>query len=118
MAGDIYAFLLAFDKWFVLLHELDCILQQKVPIRSYIDSKQVFDAITKSSSPTERRLMIDLHCGKESYNNFEIEHVALICSQQNIAYCMTKAISKHRLRELMKSNNDNVVVTKWIDRKK
>lgn len=118
MAGEMYAFLLGFDRCFVIQHDLQLILKQNVPIRMFTDSKQVFDAITKSSCTTERRLMIDLHSAKESYDKFEIDNVALISSNQNLADCFTKSVPKNRLQSVLRSQIDNVVVTQWIDRKK
>ena len=62
--------------------------------------------------------MIALFSGKESYNKFEIAIIALICSKENIADCMTNSSPMHRLHDVMRSNTGNVVATQWIDREK
>lgn len=117
MSGEMYAFLRGFDRCFILRHDLELILQQQLNIYIFTDSKQVFDCITKSSPTTERRLMIDIHAAKDSYDSFEIANVALIRSDQNLADCLTKASSKDRLQTVMTTGIDDVLVSEWIDRK-
>lgn len=117
MAGEMYAFVLGFDRAFIIKNDLEDMLKSTVPIRIYTDSKQVFDSMTKSKPTTERRLMIDLHATKDSYDRFEIESVALIRSDQNLADSLTKDTSANRLLVVLNSGNDDVKVTQCVERK-
>lgn len=65
MAGEIYAFGEGFEKVFTIMFALQKIYQQAIPITMLTDSKQMFDAITKASHTTEKRLMIDITASSE-----------------------------------------------------
>ena len=117
MAGEMYAFVLGFDRAFIIKHDFQEMLGKSIPITMLTDSKQVFDSMTKSKPTTERRLMIDLHATKDSYDKFEITNVALIRTDQNLADSLTKDTTSRRLLHVMHSGKDNVTVSQWVERK-
>lgn len=47
--GYIHAFSTAFDFAFILQHDLKAMLGKDVPIDMFIDSKSLFDMVTKAS---------------------------------------------------------------------
>ena len=55
-----YAFADAFDRTFTLKHHIEKMLERKVALRMFIDSKSLFDVITKCLTTSERRLMIGI----------------------------------------------------------
>ena len=84
------AFAEAFDAAFILKTDLQEVLYQPVPLDMLTDSKSLFDVITKNSSTTEKRLMIDIASARESYGRLEISNIGLVRSEHNIADAMTK----------------------------
>ena len=60
MGGEVYAFADGFDRSFVIRKDLEKMLNIKIPLHCYTDSKQLFDSITKGQQTTEKRLMIDI----------------------------------------------------------
>ena len=85
LGGEIYAFADGFDRAFMLRHDLETICQTEIPLGIRTDSLQMFDVVTKASSTTERRLMIDIAAARESYTREEISTVGLVLSEHNIA---------------------------------
>ena len=63
----------------------------------------MFDVITKGSSTTEKKLMIDIASGRECYNRKELSHVGLVASEHNIADGLTKETPNNALENLMSS---------------
>lgn len=69
--GRRVAFAAAFDYALTMKHELEQLLDKKIPIKMSTDSESLFDVITKSSSTTERRLMIDVQAVRNGYERLE-----------------------------------------------
>lgn len=59
------------------------ILGQTLPLMMFINSKQLFDVITRATDTSEKRLTIDISAGKKSYNNSEIWNVRLVNGEEN-----------------------------------
>lgn len=53
-------------------------LSKKISIRTFTDSKQVFDVVTRGKRLTERRLAIDVTAAREAYKRFEMDRVMLV----------------------------------------
>ena len=60
MAGEAYAFLLAFDVAFMVKHDLETVIKQLIPLSIFTESKQMFDVITCATQIMEKHLMIDV----------------------------------------------------------
>lgn len=60
MACELFAFIEALDASVSLVADLKNMLEKKVPLHMFIDSKQVFDVVTHGKRPGERRLAIDI----------------------------------------------------------
>lgn len=73
-----YAFSDGFDAAYTIRHDLQVLFGRKIPLKMFCDSKQLFDVITKGSSPTKRRLMIAVAAVWEAYNSFQIPEVGLV----------------------------------------
>ncbi|CDF36525.1 unnamed protein product [Chondrus crispus] len=116
LGGEVYAFASGFDRAFILRHDLETIFKVKIPLHMLTDSLQMFDVITKGSSTTEKRLMIDIASARECYNRQEISHVVLVSSEHNIADGLTKETPNNALENLMNSDYDRNPVKKWIHR--
>ena len=68
MAGELFAFLAAFDHAFVIRLNLESVLEQPIRQMMFTDSKQLFDVTTKSSHTTEKRFMIEVTTAREAYD--------------------------------------------------
>lgn len=116
MAGEVYAFMDAFDTAFSIAHDLTTLLGCNVPILMFTDSKQLFDALTKGKRTTEKRLMIDIATAREAYKRFEIFAVGLLRGDTNPADALTKENDNGALDAILSSGIDNTSVAVWINR--
>lgn len=96
------------------------LLGQHVPIDDYIDSKTVFDVVSKQGSTAERRLLSNVCALRESYANGELDEIAWIPGVTNASDAMTKqAISQYALLSAtMKTNRTNIGRIGWEMTKK
>ena len=116
LGGEVYAFADGFDRAYILRHDLETIFRMKIPLHMLTDSLQMFDVITKGSSTTEKRLMIDIASARECYNRQEISHVGLVSSEHNVADGLTKETPNNALEKLMTNGYDHNPVKRWIHR--
>ena len=68
-AAEALALVDAFENAFIIKHDLQRILGQKIPLLHLIDSKILFDAITGQKYTTEKRLMVDIVSIREAYKD-------------------------------------------------
>lgn len=73
-----YAFSDAFDAAYILKHDLESILNSKIPMTILTDSKSSFDVITKCTTTSEKHLMIYISFVREAYEKQEISDVAYV----------------------------------------
>lgn len=116
LGGEVYAFADGFDRAFMIRHDLQMIYNMEIPLHILTDSLQMVDVITKASSKTERRLMIDIAAAREAYNREEISNVGLVSSDDNIADALTKENSNDALDKLIRTGLDKTPVQQWIIR--
>ena len=57
----------------------------------FTDSKSLFDTITKLSTVSEKRLLVDISSIREIYTNRNLLNVARVSSRHNIANVFTKS---------------------------
>lgn len=80
----------AFDMAVLIKHDLQAVLKSSIPITMIIDSLSLFEVITKASSTTGKRSMIDLITVKDAYRRREIDTVGFVRTQCNPADALTK----------------------------
>ena len=90
LGAEIYAFSHTMDFVLALSNDLSKILSRKVRNVVYTDSKSLFDTITKLSTISEKRILIDIADIHQSYTERKLSNVAPILSQHNIADSFTK----------------------------
>lgn len=66
MAAELHALILGFDLAYINREMMMEILGRGIPIEAYVDSRTVFDDITKDVRTTGRRLRIDVAAFNES----------------------------------------------------
>ena len=72
LGGELQAFASGFDQAFILRHDLETIFRMKISLHMLTDSLQIFDVITKGSSTTEKRLMIEIASARKCCNRHKI----------------------------------------------
>ena len=77
----------------MLNYDIEQLLNQRIPVQMFTDSKSLFDVIVRASTTSERRLMIDISATRQAYERHEIADIGLISSEYNLADCMTKIIA-------------------------
>jgi ribonuclease HI len=104
-AAELHALVHGLDVAFLLAHTLHSILQKQIEICAYTDSRILFNSVTGFRSTAEKRLLIDLHGLRQSYNRREISEIAWIAAEDNLADPLTKAeANPDSLLELMRSS--------------
>lgn len=92
MAPEVCTFMDASVSTFIVLKDVCMLLVTSVPIYIITDSKQLFDAMTKSQRTTERQLRIDILSARQSYKLFEISEMGLVKGDENPADCVSIAL--------------------------
>ena len=101
LGAEVYAFADAFDYVYVMKHDLEQILDKRIPLQMFTDSKSLFDVIVKNSTTAERRLMIDIKDVRESYEQLKISNVGFVRSEDNPADALTKAKTCSALNRIL-----------------
>ena len=91
LGAEIYALSHGLDLLLALAHDLSSILQRKVKTLLLTDSKCLFDTITKLSTVSEKRLLIDIAAIRKNYTSGDLLNVAHVSSSYNLADSFTKA---------------------------
>jgi len=117
MAAELHALIYGFDNAYLVRDILEEVLQQKIEIDGYLDSRTVFNVVAKSSSTLEKRLQIDVHALRESHAKGELRYLAWIPGTENVADGLTKGLvdASHPLWKLIKSNEISVQPQGWVE---
>ena len=116
LGAEIYAFADAFDYAYVIRHDLEEIMEQKVPLQMLTDSRSLFDVIVKNSTTSERRLMIDIKDVRESYEHQLISNVGFVRSEDNPADAFTKPKHCDALQRILRTGYIDLHVEEWVAR--
>lgn len=90
LGAKVMAFADAFDCAFVLKRNLQHLVGRHIPLAMLTDSRSLFDVITKHSSTSEKRLMIDIAAAREGYPKLEISDIGLVQREHNEADAFIK----------------------------
>jgi hypothetical protein len=116
MAAELHALSYGFDQAFVAHHVAEEIFAKQIPLDAYIDSRTVFNTVTRCTGTLEKRLQIDASALRESHARGELRSLAWIPSHENVADAMTKGVPQenHALMQLMRSNRLCVHPQGWV----
>jgi hypothetical protein len=87
------------------------------PIVVCTDSYSLYECLVKLGTTKEKRLMIDIMALRQSYERREITEIRWIDGKDNPADAMTKSTPNKALEEFIDSNQLNVRVEGWVQRK-
>lgn len=115
LGSEIYAFSHGMDFVLALSQDLGHIMSRKIDTVMFTDSKSLFDTITKLSTISEKRMLIDVAAIRESYASGELTNVAHILSRHNIANPFTKNnADMTQLYDLMETGYLRHPINQWI----
>jgi hypothetical protein len=80
------------------------------------DSRSLYDCLVKLDTTSEKRLMIDLMCLRQSYERREITKIRWIDEDTNSIDAMTKINSCQTLTKLIDTNIIDLRTTAWVKR--
>ncbi len=117
MASELHALSYDFDQAFMVKTILDQVLDADIKIEGFIDSRTVFNAITKHGPTLEKRLQIDAYGLRQARLRAELASLAWIPSDQNIAGAMTKGMPSphHAFNDVLERNYLKVRPTGWVE---
>lgn len=90
LAAEVHALAERVDAAIMIQHDLCELIGQKVIIRVLTDTKSLYDVLSKGSTMTGKRLMIDVKASKEAYDNYVINELGWIRRQYNLSDALTK----------------------------
>ena len=67
MAAELKALVYGFDRAYVMQTVLEEILERRIPIYAFVDSRTVFNVVAKHSKSLEHRIQIDVYGIRQSY---------------------------------------------------
>ena len=89
---------------------------EQLPLVLCTDSKSLYNYLVKLGIIQEKRLIVDLMCLRQAYEQHEITEVKWISGGNNPAEAMTKAKPCQALKTLININKLNLRVTEWVER--
>ena len=115
LGAEVYAFNHYLDYLLALAHDISSIIDCKIKTVMFTDSKSLFDTITKLSTVSEKRLLIDISAICENYTTRDLSNIAHVRSNNNIANILTNTKTGNSLHlELMSSARLSHPISQWI----
>ncbi len=105
-----------FDIGAVIKATLGKVLQAKISLVLYTDSKSLYNCLVKLGTTHKKHLMIDVMSLRQSYERREIIEIKWIHGHNNPADSMTKSKSSSALKTLIDTNRINLDITEWVER--
>lgn len=116
LAAELLAMMHGFDISSTIRLAVNCIMDRKVSLELYTDSRSLYDCLVSINTTSEKRLLIDLSLLRECYERREISQVLWIPTHQNPADGFTKAKPNTALDTLILDNKLHLTPNAWIDR--
>jgi hypothetical protein len=110
------AFADGIDMTIMLRHDIERMISQDVPIHAYTDSLSLFDVISRSTTTSEKRLMIDITAAKEAYREGTIDTIGFIRTNFNPADAFTKIVRCHSLEDMLLRGKIEHPIEQWVER--
>ena len=116
LGAEVYAFADTFDYGYSLKNDMERIIRQNITVSMPTDSKSLFDVIGKSSTTSERWLMIDIAAVREAYHANKVHDVRHVRSDQNHSNAFTKVEKCSAINSILNTGELNLDVDQWIVR--
>ena len=116
MAAETHVLADATDMAILVEHDLQMILGKKLAITLLTDSKSLFDVLSKGTTTTEKRLMIDIEATRQAYDEEVINNLGWIRREYNIADSLTKIQINSIMKKFMLTGKIDLVVEQYVVR--
>jgi hypothetical protein len=116
LATELYAMTNDFDVDSVIKSTIERILHISLSLILCTNSKSLYDCLVKLDIISEKRLMIDLMCLRQSYERRKIVEIRWIDDNINSADAMTKFKSCPALINLIDINIISIRIIGWVER--
>jgi hypothetical protein len=116
LAIELYAMINDFEIETIIKSIIERMLHIFLSLILLTDSKSLFDCLVKLETTSEKRLMIDLMCFRQSYERREIAEIRWIDGNINLADAMTKSKPCNALTKLIDTNTIELKTTGWVER--
>jgi hypothetical protein len=116
LASELYAMAHEFGTGSVIKSTIEKILNISLPMAVCTDPKSLYDCLVKLGTTSEKRLMVDLMCLRQSYGRREIMEIQWIDGDSNPADAMTKSRPCQAHATLIDTNTINLKTSGWVER--
>ncbi|RAL58350.1 hypothetical protein DID88_005767 [Monilinia fructigena] len=118
LASELYGLVFGFDVGAAIKGSINAIIKPKkqIPLVICIDSKSLYELLTKLGTTAEKRLMIDIMSLRQSYERREITEIKWIDGNSNPADAMTKDRPCQALKDLIDTNKLIIKESQWVER--
>jgi len=116
LSSELYAIAHGFDYAAVIRSSIAKICQKELPLIICTDSKSIYENLVKLGTTTEKRLMVDIMCLRQSYERRLITEIKWIDGELNPADSMTKVKPCAALRHLIDNNKIILDSKEWVER--
>ena len=105
-----------FNYGAVLKSIIEKILQVKLLLILYTDSKSLYKCLIKLGSTQEKKLIVNLICLRQLYKRRMITEIKWIDSNLNPIDAIIKVNAYNVLRNLINTNTINLYTKEWVER--
>ena len=101
MAGEVIAFSDMFDVAGTMSEEVGFLMNRRIPVQLFTDSKSLLDVISKGSRTSEKRMMFDIAAAPEGFKAKLTTNIGFVRSSKHSAHCITKVMSQANLHHVL-----------------
>jgi hypothetical protein len=116
LTAELYAMTHEFDSGSIIKSIIERTLHISLSMILLTDSRSLYDCLVKLDTTSEKRLMIDLMCLRQSYERREITEIRWIDGNSNPVDAMTETNSCQALIKLIDTNTINLKTSGWVER--
>ncbi len=116
LTAELYAMTHEFDSDSMIKSIIERILNIFLSMILLTDSRSLYDCLVKLEITSEKRLMIDLMCLRQSYERRKITKIRWSDDEFNPVDVMTKSNPCQTLSRLIDTNAIDLRISEWIER--
>ena len=116
LSAEANAFADLYDDAYALRSQVGHALSRTVPMHLLIDSKFLFDVVSKGSKTSEKRTMLDIHAARQAYKLHEMSNIDFVRTSHSLAHGLPKASMQAALYKLITTERHEVEAEQWIKR--